>query len=73
MVLLELTSTGSDDFADATQEMRALLVEETTDGHSYKLDRSLTVLCVDKVFTGDMEIDQIIEKYAAFSMGLGLA
>ena len=72
LVLLELASSSGDGSVDAAREMRGLLVEETTDGHSYKLDRSLATLCVDKIYTGDMEIDQIIEKYAATTIGLGL-
>lgn len=72
LVLLELASSSGDGSIDAAREMRGLLVEETTDGHSYKLDRSLTTLCVDKVYTGDLEIDQILERFSAFSMGLGL-
>ena len=73
LVLLELAAASAGDGSvDAAREMCGLLVEETTDGHSYKLDRSLTTLYVDKVYTGDMEIDQIIERFAAFSMGLGL-
>jgi hypothetical protein len=71
LVLLELTSSEGG-VADSSRETRGMLTEETTDGHSYKLNRDLTTLYVDKIYTGDMEIDQIIEKYIAPTMGLGL-
>ena len=50
-----------------------MLIGEDTDAHRYKLDRDLTNLYVGKIYTGDVEIDQIIDRYAAKSMGIALA
>jgi hypothetical protein len=68
MQLPSLADTG----AQEEKFTKGMLTEETTDGHSYKLDRSLQTLVANQQFTGDTEIDQILDRYSKQKIGLGL-
>ncbi len=57
MVIGSLPLLSSDESEERTQEMK--LIEERTDGHSYKLSDLLT----EGSITGDPEIDDIIERF----------
>jgi hypothetical protein len=54
---------------------RGRVIKETTDGHSYEMKNAASVASSSGSgvsYTGDLEIDQILDLYAARSMGLGL-
>ena len=71
LVIMQLPLLG-DVTAQKEKSERRLIVSETTDGHSYTLDRGLQQLAADRQFTGDSEIDQVLNRYMKRSMGLGL-
>ncbi|MDR1648879.1 MAG: hypothetical protein LBR71_01345 [Synergistaceae bacterium] len=61
-----------DTAAQEEKVTRGMIASETTDGHSYTLDRNLQTLLASRQFTGDAEIDQILERYSKQRIGLGL-
>ncbi len=71
LTVMQLPLLG-DTLAQEEKTKLGMLVSETTDGHSYTLDRSLAQLIADQTFTGDAEIDQILSRYSAQRIGLGL-
>ncbi|MDR1977927.1 MAG: hypothetical protein LBQ42_04260 [Synergistaceae bacterium] len=71
LAIMQLPLLG-DTAAQEEKSIRGMLTEETTDGHSYKLDRSLSTLIADRQFTGDAEIDQILSRYSKQRIRLGL-
>lgn len=72
LVIMQLPLLG-DVAAQEEKLVRGMLTSETTDGHSYTLDRSLANLISEVKFTGDMEIDQILSRYSVQRIGMGVA
>jgi hypothetical protein len=77
MKLISLTGTAELGDAEAvlSASERGRVIKETTDGHSYEMKNtaSETISSGSSVsYTGDLEIDQILDLYTARSMGLGL-
>jgi hypothetical protein len=74
-----ISLAGTEDLGDteATQEasMRGRIAKEVTDGHSYELKDAASGTGGSSSgvsYTGDQEIDQILDIYSAKSMGMGL-
>lgn len=64
MILALMQMTGLADFdAQKDEYDRRRLQSETTDGHSYTLDRTLDQLIASEVCTGIAEVDQAIMQY----------
>ncbi|MDR1021028.1 MAG: hypothetical protein LBL73_09745 [Synergistaceae bacterium] len=77
MKLISLTGAAGlgDTAAISDASERGRVVKETTDGHSYEMKAASSASGGSGVvasYTGDQEIDQILDMYAARSMGLGL-
>jgi hypothetical protein len=77
MKLISLTGSEALGDTEATAEAskRGRIAKEVTDGHSYELkdtSSSSGGAGSGTSFTGDQEIDQILDHFKAFSMGLGL-
>lgn len=64
-VILALTQLSglADVDAQTDEYVRRRLQSETTDGHSYTLDRSLDSLIASETFTGIPEVDQALARY----------
>ena len=71
LVIMNLPLLG-DVSAQEDKNTRNMIVSETTDGHSYTLDRSIGQLAQQRRVTGDPEIDQIINCHTLHRVGLGL-
>jgi hypothetical protein len=77
MKLISLTGASElgDTMAVLGASERGRVIKETTDGHSYELKAAASSsggLSSGASYTGDAEIDQILDLYTAKNMGLGL-
>lgn len=64
-LILALTQQAglADVDAQTDEYQRRRLLSETTDGHSYTLDRSLDALIASETFSGIPEVDQTLSRY----------
>jgi hypothetical protein len=72
MISLAGTTDLGDTEATYVASLQGRFLKEVTDGHSYELKDTGSDSSSGTSYTGDEEIDQILDLYSAKGMGLGL-